>query len=77
MALDLELSTPEEFPAFPFDPPYEIQVELMRHLYSSIEQKKVTVVESPTGTVSDIKKPVLTPSLTQRRVKHSACCVQA
>ncbi|KAG6868229.1 hypothetical protein C0993_006005, partial [Termitomyces sp. T159_Od127] len=26
------------------------EVELMRHLYTSIEQRKVTVVESPTGT---------------------------
>ncbi|KAG5651045.1 hypothetical protein H0H81_010079 [Sphagnurus paluster] len=50
MTLNLDLPTPLEFPAFPFKPPYEIQVELMRHLYTSIEQKKVTVVESPTGT---------------------------
>lgn len=50
MALDLKLPVPDEFPAFPFNPPYEIQVELMKHLYSSIEEKKVTIVESPTGT---------------------------
>lgn len=50
MMFSLELPTPLEFPAFPFNPPYEIQVELMRHLYASIEQKKVTIVESPTGT---------------------------
>ncbi|KAK0187881.1 helicase C-terminal domain-containing protein [Armillaria mellea] len=31
-------------------PPYPIQVELMRHLYTSIEGRKVTIVESPTGT---------------------------
>lgn len=48
----LNLPTPSSFPAFPFNPPYEIQVELMRHLYSSIEDKKVTIIESPTGTVS-------------------------
>ena len=52
MSVTLELPTPTAFPAFPFNPPYEIQVELMRHLYMSIEQKKVTVIESPTGTVS-------------------------
>ncbi|KAJ7600649.1 helicase C-terminal domain-containing protein [Mycena floridula] len=46
----LDLPTPEEFPAFPFNPPYGIQTELMRHLYSSIEKKHVTIVESPTGT---------------------------
>jgi chromosome transmission fidelity protein 1 len=51
MATDIELSTPEDFPAFPFQPPYDIQVQLMRHLYTSIEGKKVTIVESPTGTV--------------------------
>ncbi|KAK7048171.1 ATP-dependent DNA helicase CHL1 [Favolaschia claudopus] len=48
--LDLSLPTPSEFPAFPYSPPYPIQVDLMRHLYTSIEQKKVTIVESPTGT---------------------------
>jgi chromosome transmission fidelity protein 1 len=51
MALDLRLPVPNEFPAFPFKTPYEIQVELMKHLYSSIEDRKVTIVESPTGTV--------------------------
>jgi chromosome transmission fidelity protein 1 len=51
MTLDLELPVPHEFPAFPFNPPYEIQVELMKHLYSAIEDRKVTIVESPTGTV--------------------------
>ncbi|KAJ6512039.1 helicase C-terminal domain-containing protein [Mycena vitilis] len=48
--ISLSLPTPAEFPAFPYSPPYPIQVELMRHLYTSIEQKKVTIVESPTGT---------------------------
>ncbi|TFK40687.1 helicase C-terminal domain-containing protein [Crucibulum laeve] len=48
--MSLELLTPSEFPAFPYDPPYAIQVDLMRHLYASIEQKAVTIIESPTGT---------------------------
>lgn len=52
MSLNLELPVPNEFPSFPFNPPYEIQVELMKHLYASIEGRKVTIVESPTGTVS-------------------------
>ncbi|KAF9219229.1 DNA repair helicase [Gyrodon lividus] len=47
---DLVLPTPERFPAFPYDPPYSIQVDLMRHVYSSIEKRHVTIVESPTGT---------------------------
>ncbi|KAJ6584730.1 helicase C-terminal domain-containing protein [Mycena capillaripes] len=48
--ISLSLPTPAQFPAFPFVEPYPIQVDLMRHLYTSIEQKKVTIVESPTGT---------------------------
>lgn len=48
--MSLKLETPNDFPAFPFQP-YEIQLRLMQHLYASIEDKKVTIVESPTGTV--------------------------
>ena len=48
----LSLPTPNSFPAFPFNPPYSIQVELMRHLYSAIEHRQVSIAESPTGTVS-------------------------
>ncbi|KAF8558368.1 DNA repair helicase [Imleria badia] len=47
---DLVLPTPERFSAFPYDPPYSIQTDLMKHVYSSIEQRHVTIVESPTGT---------------------------
>lgn len=50
--MDLQLPTPSCFSAFPYDAPYDIQIDLMRHLYTSIEQRKVTIVESPTGTVS-------------------------
>lgn len=48
--MDLHLQTPNEFTAFPYQPPYSIQVDLMKHLYTSIEQKAVTIIESPTGT---------------------------
>ncbi|KAL0576051.1 ATP-dependent DNA helicase chl1 [Marasmius crinis-equi] len=48
--MSLTLPTPDQFPAFPYSPPYEIQVDLMRHLYTSIENRQVTIVESPTGT---------------------------
>ena len=54
--MDLELRTPEDFPAFPYQPPYSIQVDLMRHLYTSLEKKAVTIVESPTGTVSTLNE---------------------
>lgn len=49
----LPLTTPEHFPSFPYDPPYPIQLELMRHVFASIEDptRKVAIVESPTGTV--------------------------
>jgi hypothetical protein len=48
----LSLPTPSSFPAFPFNPPYSIQVELMHHIYSAIEHRQVFIAESPTGTVS-------------------------
>ncbi len=48
----LILPTPDSFPAFPFDTPYSIQVDLMRHLYSAIEGRRIAIAESPTGTVS-------------------------
>lgn len=58
----LALSTPDAFPSFPYDPPYAIQLDLMRHLYASIEARKVAILESPTGTVRFILKiPSLEP----------------
>ncbi|KAF5367608.1 hypothetical protein D9757_010662 [Collybiopsis confluens] len=50
MSTSLTLPTPESFPVFPYPNPYEIQLELMTHLYEAIESRKVTVIESPTGT---------------------------
>ena len=52
MDSSLSLSTPDAFPIFPYDAPYDIQLNLMRHLYKAIEDKAVAVVESPTGTVN-------------------------
>ena len=49
--MTLKLPTPDSFPAFPFSP-YDIQLQLMRHVYASIEDGKVAIMESPTGTVS-------------------------
>ncbi|KAI0366702.1 DNA repair helicase [Pilatotrama ljubarskyi] len=46
---ELRLPTPEAFSAFPFKP-YDIQLELMRHVYTCIEHGKVAITESPTGT---------------------------
>ena len=39
------------FDAFPFQP-YHIQLELMRHIYRTLECGGVGVFESPTGTVN-------------------------
>ena len=52
MDSSLALSTPDAFPVFPYDAPYDIQLSLMRHLYQTIEDGAVAVVESPTGTVN-------------------------
>ncbi|KXN88150.1 ATP-dependent RNA helicase chl1 [Leucoagaricus sp. SymC.cos] len=60
--MDLHLQTPDVFPAFPYDPPYSIQTDLMRHLYESIEKRAVTIVESPTGTGKTLS--LLTAALT-------------
>ncbi|KAF9073981.1 helicase C-terminal domain-containing protein [Rhodocollybia butyracea] len=48
--MSLTLPTPDVFPAFPYPTPYAIQSDLMRHLYDAIESKKVSIIESPTGT---------------------------
>lgn len=40
--------------SFPF-PPYDIQKQFMRELYFTIENKKLGIFESPTGTVSKLR----------------------
>jgi hypothetical protein len=44
-----KLVPPEEFP-FPFTP-YSIQLDFMKHLYKTLEEGKLGIFESPTGTV--------------------------
>lgn len=44
-----KLFPPEEFP-FPFKA-YNIQQEFMRELYTTLEEGKIGLFESPTGTV--------------------------
>jgi Rad3-related DNA helicase len=41
---------PDEFP-FPYEKPYDIQLNFMKALYKTLELKKVGIFESPTGTV--------------------------
>lgn len=45
----LAMAQPDHFP-FPFEP-YDIQEKFMRSLYSVLEEKKLGIFESPTGTV--------------------------
>ncbi|XP_055549308.1 ATP-dependent DNA helicase DDX11 [Wyeomyia smithii] len=35
---------------FPFDPPYDIQLDLMRTLYQVVQSRQIGIFESPTGT---------------------------
>ncbi|KAF9582943.1 DEAD H (Asp-Glu-Ala-Asp His) box helicase 11 [Lunasporangiospora selenospora] len=44
------LWTPDSFPAFPYPSPYGIQIQFMQQLFECIDQHKVGIFESPTGT---------------------------
>lgn len=39
----LALTTPDQFHAFPYEKPYDIQLDLMRHLYASIESRSLAM----------------------------------
>ena len=43
-----ELKIPDKF-RFPFEP-YSIQVDFMKKLFKTVEEKKIGIFESPTGT---------------------------
>ena len=61
--MSLKLPTPNDFTAFPFKP-YDIQLDLMRQVFSAIEDKKVAIMESPTGTVSALLTLHILPLMT-------------
>lgn len=46
------LQIPDEFD-FPF-PPYDIQLQFMQKLYFALENRKLGIFESPTGTVGNL-----------------------
>lgn len=50
-------SVPDQFP-FPYAKPYDIQVNFMKSLYKTLEEEKIGIFESPTGTVESIFKYV-------------------
>ncbi|KAL7424206.1 ATP-dependent DNA helicase chl1 [Cryptotrichosporon argae] len=62
-----QLPTPETF-AFPYPQPYGIQVELMRIVFRAIEERKIAIVESPTGTGKSLT--LLTATLTWLAAHH-------
>lgn len=41
---------PDKFP-FPYAQPYDIQLNFMKSLYKTLEEEKIGIFESPTGTV--------------------------
>ena len=49
------MAKPDHFP-FPFEP-YDIQEKFMRSLYTVLEDKKLGIFESPTGTVCALRFP--------------------
>lgn len=54
-ATKLPLPEPESF-SFPYATPYPIQTELMYLVYRAIEDEKIAIVQSPTGTVSTLAR---------------------
>lgn len=50
LVMEEKLKPPSSF-VFPFTP-YDIQHNFMTHLYAALENKKLGIFESPTGTVS-------------------------
>jgi chromosome transmission fidelity protein 1 len=47
------IEIPENF-SFPYEKPYDIQLQLMKALYKTLELKKIGIFESPTGSVSKL-----------------------
>jgi hypothetical protein len=62
------------FPAFPF-PPYGIQLDLMRHIYATLDAGGVGVFESPTGTVRSMRLRACQHART--RAARRACAAAA
>lgn len=51
------MDIPHSFP-FPFEP-YPIQLDFMKNLYQCIEEGKLGIFESPTGTVCNSCKSLI------------------
>ena len=42
---ELTLVTPTHFDAFPYEKPYDIQLQLMQHLYEAIESRSLAMCD--------------------------------
>lgn len=51
MSDQTSLNLPDDF-GFPYEKPYDIQVNFMKALYKTLELSKIGIFESPTGTVN-------------------------
>lgn len=73
MAVNVPSATesPEDF-SFPFKP-YNIQVDFMRSLYKALNEGKIGIFESPTGTVSF---PLVLEAMKQELEDEELTCSQ-
>ncbi|KAK1925113.1 helicase C-terminal domain-containing protein [Papiliotrema laurentii] len=70
----VSLPVPDTFP-FPYPTPYSIQVDLMRTVFRAIEEKKIAIVESPTGTGKSLT--LLTSTLTWLQAHEKRLTLQS
>ncbi|KAG0148021.1 hypothetical protein CROQUDRAFT_61025 [Cronartium quercuum f. sp. fusiforme G11] len=73
MSDDFALAPPQDF-SFPFRP-YAIQKDFMRRLFEAVEQRKVGIFESPTGTGKSLS--VICSSLTWLRLDRKRLTEEA
>lgn len=64
----LRLTTPASFAAFPFDKPYDIQIDLMRHLYDVIESRSLAMLVIK--GLSNSRPPVPSPHVSNYSPWH-------
>ena len=50
---ELTLTTPARFDAFPYEKPYNIQIQLMQHLYEAIESRSLAMYDGDHGLMRE------------------------